>query len=61
MPGDGGLDLLGILRALPRDIPLSVEVPMQTLARTVPAIDRARRMLDKTRVLLQRAEAIDTL
>ncbi len=60
MPGDGGLDLLGILRALPRDIPLSVEVPMQTLAKTVPALERARRMLDKTRVLLQRAQAIDT-
>ena len=61
MPGDGGLDLLGILRALPRDIPLSVEVPMQTLARTVPALERARRLLDKTRILLQRAEAADTL
>ena len=61
MPGDGGLDLLGILRALPREIPLSVEVPMQTLARTVPALERARRMLDKTRALLRRAEALDTL
>jgi len=56
MPGDGGLDLLGILRALPRDIPLSLEVPMKTLAKTVPAVERARRMLAKTRTLLQQLD-----
>jgi len=56
MPGDGGLDLLGILRALPRDIPLSLEVPMKTLAKTVPAVERARRMLAKTRSLLQQLD-----
>ena len=54
MPGDGGLDLLGILSALPRDIPLSLEVPMRALAKTMPALERARRMLDKTRALLER-------
>jgi Sugar phosphate isomerases/epimerases len=55
MPGDGGLDLRGILRAMPRDLPISVEIPMRTLARTMPAIERARRMLDKTRRLLEAA------
>lgn len=54
MPGDGGLDLEGILRAVPRDRPISVEVPMQELARTVPAVERARRLLAKTRRLLER-------
>ena len=53
MPGDGALDLLGILRAVPRDLPVSVEIPMQELARTRPAVERARRMLDKTRQLLE--------
>src|SRR6266567_1438359 len=53
MPGDGGLDLRGILRAVPRDIPLSVEIPMQTLSRTVPALERTRQMLAKTRRLLE--------
>jgi sugar phosphate isomerase/epimerase len=53
MPGDGGLDLRGLLRALPADIPLALEVPMHTLARTVPALERARRMLAKTRQLLE--------
>ncbi len=52
MPGDGGLDLRGILRAVPADIPVSVEVPMRTLARSVPATERARQILAKTRRLL---------
>lgn len=54
LPGDGGLDLAGILRALPATAPLSLEIPMATLARTVPALERARRALAATRGLLQR-------
>jgi sugar phosphate isomerase/epimerase len=42
-PGEGGLDLAALLRALPRDLPLTVEVPTQKLAATVPARDRAAR------------------
>jgi sugar phosphate isomerase/epimerase len=52
MPGDGGLDLKAILRALPVDLPLSLEIPMETLAKTVAAPERTRQMLDKTRRLL---------
>jgi sugar phosphate isomerase/epimerase len=52
MPGDGGLDLRGILRAVPPDIPLSLEIPMRTLTRTMPAAERVRQMLAKTRRLL---------
>lgn len=53
-PGEGGVDLLGLLRAVPRDIPLSVEVPTLTLAKTVGATERARRALAATkRVLAQ--------
>jgi sugar phosphate isomerase/epimerase len=53
-PGEGGVDLLGLLRAVPRDLPLSVEAPTHTLARTVGATERARRALDATkRVLAQ--------
>jgi sugar phosphate isomerase/epimerase len=53
-PGEGGVDLLGLLRAVPRDIPLSVEVPTHTLAKTVGATERARRALAAThRVLAQ--------
>jgi len=53
-PGEGGVDLLGLLRAVPRDIPLSLEVPTLTLAKTVGATERARRALAATnRVLAQ--------
>lgn len=52
MPGDGGLDLRGIVRALPADLPLSIEIPMDTLAKTVPARERTKRMLAKARALL---------
>jgi sugar phosphate isomerase/epimerase len=53
MPGDGGLDLRGILRAMPPDLPISLEIPMQRLTRTMPALERTRRMLAKTRRLLE--------
>lgn len=52
MPGDGGLDLAGLLRALPKAIPVSLEVPMRTLAKSVDARERARRIRAKTQALL---------
>ena len=52
MPGDGGLDLAGILRAVPADLPIGLEIPMEALARTVPAVERTKQMLAKTRRLL---------
>ena len=52
MPGDGALDLSGILRAMPHDIPIAVEVPMRTLAQTVGAVERAKRIRVKTEALL---------
>lgn len=52
LPGEGGLDLAGIFGALPRDVPVSVEIPMHTLAQTVPAVERARRALAATQALL---------
>jgi sugar phosphate isomerase/epimerase len=51
-PGEGGVDLLALLRAVPRNLPLSVEVPAHTLARTVGATERARRALAATRRVL---------
>jgi sugar phosphate isomerase/epimerase len=53
MPGDGDLDLRGILRAVPPDLPISLEIPMRTLTRTMPALERTRQMLTKTRRLLE--------
>ena len=56
-PGEGGVDLLGLLRAVPRGIPLSVEVPTHTLTKTVGATERARRALAATKRVLAQLEA----
>ena len=48
-PGEGGLDLNGLLRALPADLPISVEVPY---AKPMSALERAKRALAATRKLL---------
>ena len=53
LPGEGGLDLRGILRAVPRDTPISIEIPQEALAQTVPAVERARRALVATHRLLE--------
>ena len=52
LPGEGGLDLRGILRAVGDDVPISIEIPQEALARTVPAVERARRALSATLRLL---------
>ncbi len=51
-PGEGGLDLLGMLRAVPPDLPISVEIPMAELAKTMPAVERARMLKQKTEEML---------
>ena len=51
-PGEGGLDLAGILRAIAPDTPISIEIPQEALAKTVPAVERARRALEATHRLL---------
>lgn len=56
-PGDGGIDLAGLVRALPADLPLSLEIPTQELAKTVNAVERARRALAATHRLLDRLGA----
>ena len=42
-PGEGNLDLRAMIRALPRDIPLSLEAPTKKLAQKLSALERARR------------------
>jgi len=50
-PGEGGLDLQGLMRALPRELPISVEIPY---ARPMTPLERARRALAATQLLLSR-------
>jgi sugar phosphate isomerase/epimerase len=45
-PGEGGIDLVSLARAMPADITISIEVPTAELAKTVDAKARARRALD---------------
>ncbi len=48
-PGEGGLDLPGLLRALPAELPISLEIPY---ARPMSALERARRALAATKAML---------
>jgi sugar phosphate isomerase/epimerase len=48
-PGEGGIDLVSLARAMPVDIPISLEVPTAELAKTMDATARARRALDAAR------------
>jgi sugar phosphate isomerase/epimerase len=49
-PGEGGLDLKGLLRALPGGIPLSLEIPV---AQKLEPLERARRALAATKAVLE--------
>jgi sugar phosphate isomerase/epimerase len=54
-PGEGGIDLVALARAMPADITVSIEVPTVELAKTVGAKDRAQRALDAARRVIARA------
>jgi sugar phosphate isomerase/epimerase len=54
-PGDGGIDLVSLARAMPANITISVEVPTAELARTMDAEARARRALDTARSVIASA------
>ncbi|MEO8486764.1 MAG: sugar phosphate isomerase/epimerase [Betaproteobacteria bacterium] len=58
--GEGELDLVALIRALPPGIPLSLEVPTLELAKTVPALERARRALAGARAVLARAHGTES-
>ncbi|AYC35058.1 sugar phosphate isomerase/epimerase [Pseudomonas cavernae] len=53
-PGDGDCDLRGLLRCLPANIPLSLEIPTRhLLEQGVSALQRAQMAMDKTGALLR--------
>jgi sugar phosphate isomerase/epimerase len=53
-PGEGGLDLKGLLGALPAGIPISLEIPV---AKKIEPLERARRALAATNAILNVGEA----
>lgn len=58
LPGEGALPLADYLGALPRERPLSIEIPMARLADSVTPKERARRCLVASRKMV---EAIDAM
>jgi len=54
-PGEGGMDLVSLAKAMPADIPISIEVPTATLAKTVGAETRARRALGGSKAVIAAA------
>ena len=53
-PGEGIIDLEGLVRAMPADVPLGLEIPTAQLATVVPAWERVARAVAATRALLQK-------
>jgi sugar phosphate isomerase/epimerase len=56
-PGEGGIDLVSLTKAMPADITVSIEVPTATLAKSVDAETRARRALRGARAVIAAARA----
>lgn len=54
-PGEGGIDLVSLIRAMPSDLPISLEIPTTELARTVGAQERACRAMGCAKAVLARA------
>jgi len=56
-PGEGGIDLVGLTRAMPDGLTISIEVPTVQLAQSASAEARARRALEAGRALVERVRA----
>lgn len=54
-PGEGGIDLVTLARAMPAEITISIEVPTLELAKTMDARARAQRALDAARRVIAAA------
>jgi sugar phosphate isomerase/epimerase len=52
LPGEGDLDLVGLLCALRSELPLSLEAPVESLARRLTPLERAQRALRSMQALL---------
>jgi len=52
-PGQGGLPLMSLIRELPKDIPIAIEVPNKLLAERSSPEERARDALAATKALVQ--------
>lgn len=55
LPGDGALDLIAMVRKMPPDIPVAIEIPNAKLASGMAALDRVRLAVAAVRSLLAAA------
>lgn len=60
LPGDGGLPLVDVVRALPADLPIAIEAPVKALE-YLPPNQRATRALAGLRKILDEAAAPSTV
>ena len=60
-PGEGSIDLVSLLRALPAGIPLSLEIPTESLSRAMPAVERVARAVAATRRILDTAGQMESM
>jgi len=56
-PGEGGIDLVSLAKAMPDNITISIEVPTATLAKTMDAETRARRALQGAKAVIAAAHS----
>ena len=56
-PGEGGIDLVALTKAMPPEITISIEVPTVQLAKTLDAEARARRALRGAKTIIAAAAA----
>lgn len=57
LPGEGVLPLAALVEALPPDLPLALEIPMEARARHSGALDRVKAAVAATRALLESVAA----
>jgi sugar phosphate isomerase/epimerase len=55
LPGQGGIDLIGLAKAMPHGVPVSVEIPHRALAAKVDALGRAAMAHAATLAILRAA------
>ncbi len=61
VPGEGGIDLVALLRAVPEAIPLALEIPTETLARTMAAPARVARAVAAARIVIAKSRQEETI
>lgn len=54
-PGQGGIDLVGLARAIPQSVPISIEVPHRALAERIDPLGRAQMARAATQAILRAA------